>query len=188
MSENPLEIKVEQGAATIKLNLKGVFKVGIDTATKKYGSAAKGVLDVIKFEKTEERKAADLVLNPLIAAMDKLIIGEISHYDSVADRRELIFNIEDKAKELEITIDECFLKNPSKLPFISIAVEIFYENLLNFGLKLSDAKKLAAQLPDQYWIEFIKEWSEKPEEYKFLKERFNAPAYEEWKKRQKVIE
>jgi len=192
MTENPLQITLEQGSYKLKFSTlefgKAIYDSLFDLADFKAGSFVKKIIGAVKLEKNESVIAANLVFYPLMSAMYNLVKEEFAYFKKLSDKKQLDFNAYD-LKEQIIIIDDKFFKNPAKLPMIEFAQEIFKDTLIEISYSSAEAKKLAKLLPDRYLIELIKEWNKNEEKYKPILQKFvDNPFYAEWKKRQNILE
>ena len=196
---DPIGLTVTKERLSFKISIKDALKaVGkglTNVAFQNWDSAAKDgveLLSSVGLAKTLGQKSWFLIYSSLTKATISLIRQHKNLFREPLRNKDLEkYNdrFEEALSKKEVIIDNTFFKNPTGLTILKDIQSELRDWLMAIGLTEIQANDLAAQLPNKFFIELIKEWNNKPELYKSIKEHFNKnPFADAWTQEQARLE
>jgi hypothetical protein len=159
----------------IKLDLKPLFlavgKAGAHAVALKFDDVAidaTAAVQSLGLDVPVDELAFVLIQRALLNAMLSLTQESANHFDTTrASKEKLSKELELKLNNVEIEIEDEFIKNPAKLKLLREVVVLYAQWLCDAGIAPRAAQVISNRLPAYFVFELAREW------------RANAAKYEE---------
>ena len=170
----------------VKIQWKDLFKsipeLALSFGTSNWPAAIKALWTTSaswSFDKSKPNEVAWLWISRSLARAVAALIAELPK----AHRERCPTNINEISETLaatlqgeEISLEREVFYNPKKAPFLRIFQGPLSQWLQKFGLDAAAAATIAGRLPGYFAVALDREWLERPDEYRSVKDALDGPA------------